>query len=293
MLVDRMTSDDLSLAQTFPPGKPQRVPMKTPCRMPWLSRAFTLIELLVVIAIIAILAAMLLPALAKAKAKAVRIQCGNNLKQWGIALTMYAGDNNNSFPDNTATPAADLSWMAGNLNAIFYKPYLYPNRPGTGTKLREINDVVYCPASDYHRIVEADGRYPDLIGYFYLPGRANTNGNSWPYNSIPGLGGWHLRKKFGTQYRMAPVMSDQLQSLGNWSTSANRGAVNWVSSTGFRLSSHRDKDNAPTGGQFLFEDAHVQWYKFNVSNARGTIDVGSMSGSWILFYKPWDVQPSL
>jgi prepilin-type N-terminal cleavage/methylation domain-containing protein len=63
-----------------------------------MRRAFTLIELLVVIAIIAILAAMLLPALAAAKAKAQTIACMNNIKQLGTAWTMYNGDSNGRLP---------------------------------------------------------------------------------------------------------------------------------------------------------------------------------------------------
>jgi prepilin-type N-terminal cleavage/methylation domain-containing protein len=109
--------------------------MNTPARLRTAlgNRAFTLIELLVVIAIIAILASMLLPAIAKAKAKGQGAICMSNGRQIGYGVLMYAGDNLEWFPPNLngGTKDTNLSWVAGwldwgagntdNTNLLFLK----------------------------------------------------------------------------------------------------------------------------------------------------------------------------
>jgi prepilin-type N-terminal cleavage/methylation domain-containing protein len=229
---------------------------------------FTLIELLVVIAIIAILAAMLLPALAKAKQRAYQAQCASNLKQWGIAVNMYAGDFGDCFPDDSGTVAGrpntptynDPGWVSPLFDTTVYPSYLYRNTTGTAaTGLRKQNDVLYCPTDTWHRIHEASNTgETNLIGYHWLPHRAINGAFKAPFNQ------WYYRTKLGKQYRNAPIMADSIETYGN-GPAANPWIIVYYGTFKYTGpgASHAGRGGVPSGGNFLYEDGHVDWVKFN------------------------------
>ena len=143
--------------------------------------AFTLIELLVVIAIIAILAAMLLPALAKAKERANSILCVNNLRQSGLATTMYAGDNEERLPyaHLVSIGSADSnSWM------YLIAPYIKSGKFSAGSTT-ENSDFAKSVFTCSTRMKEPLNTDPALNP----PGGASPWKVSYGMNSATGIGG--------------------------------------------------------------------------------------------------------
>ena len=83
-------------------------------------------------------------------------------------------------------------------------------------------------------------------------------------------------------------MIDKIQALGSGPTAI----TSWSATTGgmtVPTANHRAAALLPTGANFLSEDGSVYWRKFSVANFRGTIDVGSKSSGWVVFYRPADL----
>ena len=122
-----------------------------------MKKNFTLIELLVVVAIIAILAAMLLPALNKAREKAVMSLCRSNLKQQGLNINMYAGENDSMMPDGDGK---------SNCSGL----YSYINRADGWVGLGKTLASAYGGEKD----ASVGQKYPKP-GAFYCPGMEKTS----------------------------------------------------------------------------------------------------------------------